>query len=116
MVFNLDWTQRAISKMSFASASKTSRRAKMPFFMQIKLIFINKNLREDSFWNRGERQIGNGVFALAFVLYYQVKWLAYENSRHFVLQSEVKRNMENLGLSLAPEGSFISIQTRWDNI
>ena len=75
-----------------------------------------KKLCEDSFWNIGERQFVNDQFALAFGLYYRVKWLAYENSRHFVLQSEVKRNMENLGLSLAPEGSFISIQTRWDNI
>ena len=82
----------------------------------MKLTFTKKKLCEDSFWNRGKKQLENDLFAHAFVLYYRVKWLAYENSRHFVLQSEVKRNMENLGLSLAPEGSFISIQTRWDNI
>ena len=94
----------------------------MPFiyeliFIQIKLIFIRKILHEDSFCNRGERQLGNDVFALAFLLYDQVKWLAYENSRHFFLQSEVKpRNMENWGVSLALEGSSMSIQTRWDNV
>ena len=84
--------------------------------MQIKLIFITKKLREDSFWNIGERQFVNDQFALAFGLYYRVKWLAYENSRHFVLQSEEKRNMENWGLSLALEGSSMSIQTRWGNV
>ena len=62
--------------------------------MQIKLIFTREILREDSFWNRGERQLVTDLFALGFVLYYQVTGLAYENSRHFVLQSEVKRKNE----------------------
>ena len=44
-------------------------------------------MREDSFWNRGEIQI-------AFVLYYHVKWLAYEKSHYFVLQSEMRSETE----------------------
>ena len=30
-------------------------------FMQIKLIFIWKNLHEDSFWGRGKPELGNGL-------------------------------------------------------
>ena len=30
-------------------------------FMQIKIIFIWKGLHEDSFWNRGKRQLGNSL-------------------------------------------------------
>ena len=33
-------------------------------FMQIKLIFIWKVLHLDSFWNRGTRELGNGLFRI----------------------------------------------------
>ena len=33
------------------------------FFMQIKLVFIRMVLHLDSFWNRGTRELGNGLFS-----------------------------------------------------
>ena len=37
-------------------------------FMQIKLIFIWKALHEDSFWERGTPELGNGLFRMTIFL------------------------------------------------